>query len=117
MDTHGIYFAAVIWPDSDKPPYVPIPLGPYHPDELAAHERAKAWLKDVYKTEDIRRCDPNIKVDVQWAQTMVMNAAFTEYRRLLALRDAEITISVNTEPAMQSLDAVLTALGADPEDV
>lgn len=120
MDAHGIYFAAVVWPkDRDQPPYVSTPLGPYHPDELAAHQRAKAWLADVYKTDDIRLCDPKIKVDVEWARTMIMNDAHKEYRDAMQRRErtVQITILANTDAACMALEDVMTALGVHDEDV
>jgi hypothetical protein len=123
MEPTGIYFAAVVHDKTNAAhtPYVATPLGPYHPDEFGAHERAKAWLMATYKTEDIRRVEPGNRgsADFDTARGLVIQAVTTEHTREMRLRDRgdQIKIFCNTDPATASLDRILEALGVNPDDV
>ncbi|UTN93075.1 hypothetical protein SEA_MARKY_72 [Streptomyces phage Marky] len=124
----SIYLAAVI-PDKTDPfhtPYVSTALGPYHPDEIAAMERGKAWLRDTYATEDVRRCEPPRDGDADYARGLVLRVvqAEAEQKRLKAERERAEEALSHVQPERwpsdvdpEQLDDVLVALGVNPEDV
>ncbi|AWY07307.1 hypothetical protein SEA_HENOCCUS_69 [Streptomyces phage Henoccus] len=128
METNGIYFTAVVHDKTDPAhtPFVAVPLGPYHPDELDRIEQAKIWLRTTYATEDIRRVEPP---NAQWDFADVRGAVIrqvtgeTERSRLAAeAARAEAALrSVRAEVWEHEdgpdLDAVLSMLGVNPGDV
>lgn len=122
MEVPGIYFAAVVHDRTspDHAPFVGVPLGPYHPDEIGAHEAAKTWLRTQYRTEDIRRVETDRPGhDFDTARGMVLQAVNREHEQERRRREqgAQIKIFCNTDPATESLDRILEVLGVDPRDV
>jgi hypothetical protein len=56
-------------------PVVSTPLGPYEPDEADALARGRAWLEDVYGTEDIRDYVAEDKLSPEHAQARILDKA------------------------------------------
>lgn len=134
MIHENIYFAAVVPArDPEQAPYVSTPLGPFSPDEREAHHRAVAWLKDAYKTDDVRLIDMRgwPLGDFEVARTLLMGEVFEDHEKARLAREAERAEAAlsalgpeswgsgvcREDVAADQLDSVLVMLGVDPADV
>jgi hypothetical protein len=102
----------------DHTPYVATPLGPYHPDELAAIERGKLWLREAYNTADIRRVDaPEWVVDPSYARAKVITEVGRENREAARAEEKARNAALLACQDLTEPDEILTALGVNPADV
>lgn len=125
---NGIFFTAVVHDKTDPShlPFVAVPLGPYHPDELDRIEQAKIWLRTTYATEDIRRIEPPSStwdyMDVRGRVISVVSAETEKARHAAEQAQAEAALA-SIRPEVwdredgADLDRILEVLGVDPGDV
>ena len=128
----AVYFAAVVHPvDPEQIPFVSTPVGPYAPEDDVAHERARAFLREAYKTEDVRRVQfLGDTWDFDDARHEIMGTVAREHetaRRKREYERAEEALSglgpevweyvraQDVDP--DNLDRVLADLGVNPADV
>lgn len=131
-----IYLTAVCFDrsDTEHTAYVATPIGPYRPDETDALERGRAFLREAYKTEDIRTVEPcgrggNDFMDVRSQVLAVVikesERARLEHEEMMANAAVEALRedtsrwlgAYGLDPSPDDLDAVLEALGVNPGDV
>jgi hypothetical protein len=104
----------------DHTPYVATPVGPFRPDETDAIERARVFMREAYRTEDVRQVEPAREVhDFDTARGMVIQAVQRETRHEIEFtrKAAECSYFCRADADQVDLDTILDILGVDPEDV
>lgn len=120
--TASIYVTAVVRDRTmrDHTPYVATPVGPFRADETDAIERAYTFMREAYRTEDVRTVEARRDVhDFDTARGMVISAVQRETRHEIEFtrKAAEMSYFCRADADAVDLDTILDILGVCPEDV